>query len=92
MDLCDFLGIASPAFKDVSGKSRTSLISLISTHLQREELDEREDKGMAELLYLRDKINECQTVSEESPADQAQHIETGKSARKQSKSSKREKN
>lgn len=49
---------------------------------QWEELDELEDKGMAEPLYLQDKIgvaeclylqdkkNECQTVSEAFPVDQ----------------------
>ena len=71
VDLCDFLTIASPAFEHVSGKSRTSLVSLISIHLQQEELDELEDKGMPELLCLQDKIHDCQTVSEVSPADQA---------------------
>jgi len=71
VDLSNFLTIAGPAFEHLSGKSRTSLISLISTHLQPEELDALEDKGMAELLCFWDKINECQTVREASPADQA---------------------
>ena len=66
MDLCDFLDIAGPALEHVSGKSKTFCISLISTYLQRDELEDLEDKGMAELLCFREKINEYQTESEAS--------------------------
>lgn len=45
----------------ISGKSRTSLISLISTHVQREKL-ELEDEGMAE-------ITKCQMVSVSPPTE-----------------------
>ena len=66
VDLCDFLDIAGPALEHVSGKSKTFCISLISTYLQRDELEDLEDKGMAELLCFREKINEYQTESEAS--------------------------
>lgn len=64
VDLCDFLAIAGPELEHVSGKSKTFFISLISTYLQREDLEDLEDKGMAELLCFRDKINEYQMDSE----------------------------
>lgn len=64
MNLCDFLTISGPEFEHVSGKNKSSLISMISNHLQREELRELEDDGMAELLLLMDKIIQCQAVSE----------------------------
>lgn len=63
LELCDFLLIAGPTFKHVAGKSRTALISLITNHIQSEELEEREDKGMADLLSLQDKINELQAAA-----------------------------
>lgn len=55
VNLCDSLSISSPEFRHVSDKNRTSLISMISNHLQREELRELEDDGMAEHLLLMDK-------------------------------------
>lgn len=39
-------------------KNRTALISMISSHLEWENLKELEDKGTSELLCLQDKINE----------------------------------
>lgn len=55
VEVCDFLTIACPNFEMVSGKSRSSLISHVTNHLEREELSELEDEGMAELLTLKDK-------------------------------------
>lgn len=57
-NVCDFLGIAGANFECVAGKSRPSLITMISNHLQREELEELEDMGMSELLFAKDKITE----------------------------------
>ncbi|KAG7478880.1 hypothetical protein JOB18_011456 [Solea senegalensis] len=62
IEVCDFLCIAGLAFENVSGKSRSSLIAYITMHLEREELTELEDQGMAELLTLNDKIVELQQV------------------------------
>lgn len=45
------------------GKSFPSLISHITSHLEREELAELQDEGMAELLTLKDKIVELQQVA-----------------------------
>ena len=57
VDLCEFVAIAGPAFEHVSHKSRTSFISLIRTPLQKVELDEFENRCMAEYLHLHDKMN-----------------------------------
>lgn len=62
VDLSEFWFIAGPELEHVSGKSRTSLISLISSHLEREELKQLEDHGMAELLCFMDKVSECETI------------------------------
>lgn len=59
--LCDFLAIAGEEFEHVAGKNRASLITMISNHLQREGLQELEDMGMSELLFLKDKIAELHT-------------------------------
>ena len=59
------LAIVGPELEHVIGKSRRSLISLIRSHQLLEKL---EDKGMAELLCLRDKINEYQMVGVASPS------------------------
>lgn len=71
IELCDFLTIAGPTFERVSGKSRSSLISHLTSHLEREELKELEDQGMAELLLLRDKIVEFQQVAQNSATEHA---------------------
>lgn len=57
-NLCDFLAIAGETFEHVAGKNRASLITMISNHLQREELQELEDMGISELLFLKDKVTE----------------------------------
>ncbi|KAK0141138.1 hypothetical protein N1851_021879 [Merluccius polli] len=56
--ICDFLTIAGERFEHVAGKSRASLVTMISNHLQREELQEHEDMGMSELLFLKDQVTE----------------------------------
>lgn len=56
--ICDFLTIAGKEFEHVAVKNRASLIIMISNYLQREELQEFEDRGMSELLFLKDKIAE----------------------------------
>jgi len=60
VELCDYLIIAGAEFEHVTNKGRTALITLISNHIQREELEELEDKGMADLLHLQDKMSELQ--------------------------------
>ncbi|KAF3835542.1 hypothetical protein F7725_028100 [Dissostichus mawsoni] len=63
IEVCDFLTIAGTTFEYVSGKSRSSLISHVTMHLEREELSELEDQGTAELLVLKDKIVELQQAA-----------------------------
>ena len=55
-ELCDYLIQARAELEHVSSKGRAALITLISCYIQREELEELEDRGMAELLHLQDKI------------------------------------
>lgn len=64
--VCDFLGTEWSTQENVSSKSRSLLISHIAKHLEREELGELEDQGMAELLMLKDKIGEFQQAAETS--------------------------
>ena len=63
IEVCDFLTIAGSTFEYVSGKKRSSLISHVTMHLEREELSQLEDQGMAELLVLKDKIVELQQAA-----------------------------
>lgn len=65
VEICESLLIAGPTFEHVTGKNRTALITLISNHIQREELDELEDKGMSDLLHLKDKITELLEASKQ---------------------------
>lgn len=60
VELCDYLIIAGAEFEHVTNKGRTALITLISNHIQRGELEKLEDKGIADLLHLQDKISELQ--------------------------------
>ena len=71
VELCDFLIIAGPEFEFVTGKSRTALMTLISNHIQREELEELEDKGMSFLLHFQDKMSELQVVAS---SDTQEHV------------------
>lgn len=71
-ELCDFLIIAGPELEHVAGKNRTSLILLISNHLQSEELQKLEDLGMAMLLCLKDKITELQAQTAADHASEPQ--------------------
>ena len=64
VELCDYLIIAGAEFEHVTNKSRTALITLISNHIQREELEKLEDQGMADLLHLQDKISEIRRLEE----------------------------
>lgn len=64
LDLCDFLTIAGPEFENISSKNGTWVISLMSSHLERQELKKLEDQGMAELLLLMDKISEYKNTTE----------------------------
>lgn len=61
-----FVFIAGSQFEKVSGKSRSSLISHVKSHLEGGELSELEDQGMAELLTLKDKIDELQQAAQSS--------------------------
>ena len=47
------------------------LISCITSHLEREELNELEDQGMTELLILKDLIVEFQKTAEKIAQDKA---------------------
>ena len=71
-ELCDYLIQAGAELEHVSSKGRAALITLISCYIQREELEELEDRGMAELLHLQDKITELQAVCNASAAKQAE--------------------
>lgn len=76
--LCDFLTIAGEKFEHVAGKNRASLITMISNHLQREELQELEDMGMSELLFVKEKITELHaevTITEHLAEPQAKSNE-----------------
>lgn len=53
-EICDFLKISGDQRAIVQRKSRLALINYILTYLQREELSELEDEGMAELLSLKE--------------------------------------
>lgn len=75
VELCSFLNIAG--YEKVLDKKRSLLISFISNHLEREEIKECEDEGMASLLNLKDKIKELEgTIGTSSPLkiDQRDHI------------------
>lgn len=61
--LCALLNIAGEGFEHVAGKNRASLITMISNHLQREELQELEDMGMSEVLSVKDEVTELHTGS-----------------------------
>lgn len=56
--VCDFLNISGEQKINVEGKSRISLMTHIMKHLERDEVTELEDGGMAELLLLKDKITD----------------------------------
>ncbi|KAJ8014366.1 hypothetical protein DPEC_G00039480 [Dallia pectoralis] len=74
VELCDYLIIAGAEFEHVNKKGRTALITLISNHIQREEL---EDKGMADLLYLQDKISELQIAGKAGTSKQVGEQQDG---------------
>lgn len=74
-ELCDYLIIAGPELEHVTGKGRTALITLISNYIQREELEKLEDKGMADLLHLQDKISELQAASKTDTLEQKKQDE-----------------
>lgn len=72
VELCDYLILAGAEFEHVSGKGRTALITLISSYIQREGLEDLDDQGMADLLHLQDKIYELQAVCNASATKQAE--------------------
>lgn len=72
VELCDYLIEAGAELEHVSSKGRAALITLISCYIQREELEELEDQGMAELLHLQDKVAELQAACGASAAKQAE--------------------
>lgn len=57
IEICNVLDIEGLIQVDLTGKSRSLLISVIVKHLNREGVEELEDGGTAELLMLRDKIS-----------------------------------
>ena len=54
--------LSGAKFEHVTDKGRTALITLISNHIQRVELEELEDEGMSDLLHLQDKMFELQVA------------------------------
>lgn len=55
---------------DITDKSRSFLIAFIGRHVEREELKGLEDEGMAEMLMVRDKIDELkESVQASGPKD-----------------------
>ncbi|KAK6472741.1 hypothetical protein HHUSO_G27324 [Huso huso] len=56
--LCQYLRIAGKDCSDVKGKNGLSLIKYVQCYLDRSETEELEDQGMAELLAIKDKIDE----------------------------------
>ena len=72
LELCDYLIQAGAELERVSSKGRAALITLISCYIQREELEDIEDQGMAELLHLQDKVTELLATCDASAAKQAE--------------------
>lgn len=63
IEVCTVLDIEGLIQIDVTDKTRSFLISLIVKHLERNEVKDLEDGGMAELLMLKDKISElCEPI------------------------------
>lgn len=60
LDLLSSLPIPS---ENLASKTRLSLISLVSNYLEREEVGQLEDGGMAELLAIKDKLDELVAAS-----------------------------
>lgn len=75
IDFCGLLGITAREPELILNKPRTVLITMISSHLQRDELGELEDQGLAELLYLKDKIQEYQDTGELTVRDSLPQLE-----------------
>lgn len=71
IEICDILDVEGLTQIDVTGKGRSFFISQIVMHLDREELVDLEDGGMAELLMLKDKISELQAPVQSSTARDA---------------------
>ncbi|XP_033181946.1 uncharacterized protein LOC117152876 [Anabas testudineus] len=71
IEICNFLDIECLIQIDLTGKSRSFLISVIVKHLNRDEVEDLEDGGMAELLMLRDKISESRESIENRALDEA---------------------
>lgn len=70
IEICTFLDIEGLMQIDGTYKNH-SLISLIVKHLDRYEVEDLGDGGMAELLMLQDKINELGESSQSSALDEA---------------------
>lgn len=81
VELCDYLIIAGAEFEHVTNKGRTALITLISNHIQRGELDELEDKGIADLFHLQDKISELQIAGKAGTSKQVGEQQDGEEKR-----------
>lgn len=67
VELCDYLIIAEAEFEHINDKGPTAFITLISSYIQRKELEEQ---VMADLLHLQDKIYELQAARNASTAKQ----------------------
>ncbi|KAJ7983816.1 hypothetical protein DPEC_G00371070 [Dallia pectoralis] len=64
VELCDYLIIAGAEFEHVTKKGRTALITLISNHIQREELEELEDKEKSATELYKQLTSEVQGIKE----------------------------
>ncbi|KAK0156236.1 hypothetical protein N1851_000489 [Merluccius polli] len=71
IEVCDSLLIAGLNLEKVTGKRRPFLISHITSHLERAELNELEDQGTSELLILKDQIVELQQTAQKIAQEKA---------------------
>lgn len=75
--ICNALQISGPEEKHVTGKSRSQLISLITKHLEQEELTDLEDEGMSVLLNVQDIIDTIQNEIPNQTDEQEKNAESG---------------
>ena len=62
--VCNALQISGQGKEHVTGKKRSQLITHVTEYLEREEMVDLEDEGMADLLYAQDIIEEVQIAKE----------------------------
>ena len=75
LEICDFLKISGDRRAAVEAKSRISLVTHVLKHLEREEVADLNDDGMAELLMLTDKITDLTTGTDSEAAQLEKTVE-----------------